>query len=66
MENVLAGQQGVSYAKMKAKSRAKEQMTMRIEQLEYILEVAHCQSMSKAAKKTLYQPAGADQFHQLL
>ena len=31
---------------------------MRIEQLEYILEVAHCQSMSKAAKKLyISQPA---------
>ena len=31
---------------------------MRIEQLEYVLEVAHCQSMSKAAKKLyLSQPA---------
>lgn len=33
-------------------------MTMRIEQLEYILEVAHYQSMSKAAKKLyISQPA---------
>lgn len=31
---------------------------MRIEQLEYVLEVAHCQSMSKAAKKLyISQPA---------